>query len=185
MPPYCSSSSPPHTLIRSNLPIAMAPKKQTPPTGTFQDSGADASLPGSRPPPPANSWVPMVVGNKELEPLIQQGLLPPKGTKLWETQKGALYPGRTTFNIPVFDWYFIRGLSLPICSFLQGILHYYRLELPQLHPNSILQLAIFVHLCEAFLGIAPHFNLWRYLFICKRQAKNNQLTYLGSAILQL
>ena len=163
----------------------MAPKKQTPPTGTFQDSGADASLPGGRPPPPANSWVLMVIGDKELEPLIQQGLLPPKGTKLWETQKGALYPGRTTFNIPVFDWYFIRGLSLPICSFLQGILHYYRLELPQLHPNFILQLAIFVHLCEAFLGIAPHFNLWRYLFICKRQAKNNQLTYLGSAILQL
>ena len=41
------------------------------------------------------------------------------------------------------------------------------MDLIHLNPNSILQLAIFIHICEAFLGIPPHFGLWKYLFHCK------------------
>jgi hypothetical protein len=36
-----------------------------------------------------------------------------------------------------------------------------------LNPNSVLQIAIFVHHCEAYLGINPHFGLWKYLYHCK------------------
>ena len=25
-------------------------------------------------------------------------------------------------------------------------------------------MAVFIALCEGFLGISPHFNLWRYFF---------------------
>lgn len=31
-------------------------------------------------------------------------------------------------------------------------------------PNSFLQLSVFVNLCEAYLGIEPHFDLFRYFF---------------------
>jgi hypothetical protein len=34
-------------------------------------------------------------------------------------------------------------------------------QLHQLTPNSILHIACFVTLCESFLGIEPHFLLWR------------------------
>jgi hypothetical protein len=33
-----------------------------------------------------------------------------------------------------------------------------------LTPSGILHMAAFVTLCEAFIGIEPHFNLWSYFF---------------------
>jgi hypothetical protein len=38
-----------------------------------------------------------------------------------------------------------------------------------LTPNSILHLSIFTHMCEAFLGIDPHFDLFRNLFRMRPQ----------------
>ena len=52
-----------------------------------------------------------------------------------------------------------RGLSLPVHSFLRGLLHVYGLQLHDLTPNSILQIACFVTLCECFLGVFPHWGL--------------------------
>jgi Putative gypsy type transposon len=57
-----------------------------------------------------------------------------------------------------------RGLGLPVHPFLRGLLIYYGLELHHLTPSGILHLAAFVTLCEAFMGIAPHFLLWKYFF---------------------
>jgi len=38
-----------------------------------------------------------------------------------------------------------------------------------LHPKSILLVATFIHLCEAFAGIEPHFDLFRYLFCLRKK----------------
>ena len=57
-----------------------------------------------------------------------------------------------------------RGFATPTHKFLQGLLHYYKVELQHLNPNGIQHIATFVTLCEGFLGISPHFDLWRYLF---------------------
>jgi hypothetical protein len=40
-----------------------------------------------------------------------------------------------------------------------------------LAPNSITVISTFVHLCEAYLGIAPHFHLWRYFFELRKTGK--------------
>jgi hypothetical protein len=40
----------------------------------------------------------------------------------------------------------------------------YGVQLHQLTPNSILHIACFITLYESFLGIEPHFLLWKYLF---------------------
>lgn len=80
-------------------------------------------------------------------------------------------------------FFFIRGLGLPLCPF-RGLLVYYGICLQHLNPNSITQLAIFIHLCEAYLGIAPHFNLWRYLFKAKPQCHQGQDLIVGGAGLQ-
>jgi hypothetical protein len=40
-----------------------------------------------------------------------------------------------------------------------------------LAPNSITIIATFVHLCEAYLGIAPHFHLWHHFFELKKMGK--------------
>jgi hypothetical protein len=58
----------------------------------------------------------------------------------------------------------LRGLSLLAHEFLCGLLFVYGVQLHQLTPNSLLHIACFVTLCEAFLGIDPHWILWMYLF---------------------
>ena len=64
-----------------------------------------------------------------------------------------------------------RGLSLPVHGFLRGLLHVYGLQLHDLTPNSILQITCFITLCECFLGVFPHWGLWKYLFDMKRTCK--------------
>jgi hypothetical protein len=66
--------------------------------------------------------------------------------------------------------YFQRGLGFPSCDFFRGLLDHFKIELVYLNPNSILQIAVFVHLCEAFLGIPPHFTLFKYYFFLKYQS---------------
>lgn len=41
------------------------------------------------------------------------------------------------------------------------------LSLGNLHPNSILAVSVFITLCEAYLGIQPHFNLFRHFYCLK------------------
>jgi hypothetical protein len=43
--------------------------------------------------------------------------------------------------------------------------------LVHLAPNSIMIISTFIHLCEAFLGINPHFHLWRHFFELKKMGK--------------
>jgi hypothetical protein len=47
------------------------------------------------------------------------------------------------------------------------MMYYYGLELVHLVPNSIIVVSTFIHFCEAYLGISPHFLLWRYFFYVK------------------
>jgi hypothetical protein len=44
------------------------------------------------------------------------------------------------------------------------LLHYYDIKLQHLNPNGIQHIVAFTALCEGFLGIDPHFELWRYFF---------------------
>jgi hypothetical protein len=57
-----------------------------------------------------------------------------------------------------------RGFRVPASRFMRAILHVYGVELHNLSPNSIAQAAIFAAVCEGFLGIAPHWDLWTHLF---------------------
>jgi hypothetical protein len=57
-----------------------------------------------------------------------------------------------------------RGFSVPASRFMRAILHNYGVELHNLSPNSISQAAIFVAVCEGYLGIDPHWDLWTHFF---------------------
>jgi hypothetical protein len=57
--------------------------------------------------------------------------------------------------------------------FFCGLLYYYKLELVHLVPNSITVVSTFIHFCEAYLGISPHFLLWRYLFCVKSTSERS------------
>ena len=53
-------------------------------------------------------------------------------------------------------------------------MHYYGLELQHLNPNEIQHISAFVALCEGYLGIEPHFELWKYFFTIELQKKKKR-----------
>jgi hypothetical protein len=75
-----------------------------------------------------------------------------------------------TNEIVVFTSFFQRGFGLLVYDLLRGLLDHYQIELVHLNPNSILQIANFVHLCEAYLGIPPIFPLFKNYFFLKYQS---------------
>jgi hypothetical protein len=65
----------------------------------------------------------------------------------------------------LFVSYLSCGLALPISPFFMLLLEELGLQLQHLTPHSILQAAIFAHLCEMFVGVAPCTSLFRH-FLC-------------------
>jgi hypothetical protein len=57
-----------------------------------------------------------------------------------------------------------RGFGVPASRFMRAILHVYGVELHNLSPNSISQAVIFAAVCEGYLGIDPHWDLWTHFF---------------------
>jgi hypothetical protein len=77
------------------------------------------------------------------------------------------------------------GLALPVSPFFRGLLDFYHLNLTHLNPNSILQIYVFLHLCKAYLGILPHFGLWKYLYHCRPGMAGRQHQLVGGASLEM
>jgi hypothetical protein len=71
----------------------------------------------------------------------------------------------------LFTSYISCGLALPILPFFLLLLEEFGLQLQHLTPHSILQTAIFVHLCEMFVGVAPCTSLFRYFFVLVKSGK--------------
>jgi hypothetical protein len=85
----------------------------------------------------------------------------------------------------MFLSFLLRGLSFPAHEFLRGLLYVYGVQLYWLTPNSILHIACFVTLCESFLGIEPHFLLWRSIFRLRPCVSLANKLELGSAIVSM
>jgi hypothetical protein len=71
----------------------------------------------------------------------------------------------------MFVSYVSCGLALPISPFFLLLLEEFGLQLQHLTPHSILQAAIFVHLCEMFVGVAPCTSLFRHFFVLVKSGK--------------
>jgi hypothetical protein len=126
-----------------------------------------------------------VVSESDLLHLVKTSVLPLKELCSWRTWCGVTVPTEDTHEAVVFVPFLIRGLALPASPFFRGLLDFYALNLTHLNPNSVLQIDVFVHLCEAFLGIVPHFGLWKYLYHCWPGMAGGQHQLVGGASLEL
>jgi len=129
-------------------------------------------------------WVPSRTGEVELNRLVEVGVLPDRATAEWRPALGEPFPTPHTDEVVVFEDYFWRGLGFPVHPFLRDLLELWVVSLCNLHPNTILHISIFIHFCEAFLGILPHFNLFRYLFWLKKRGGGGSKV-VGGVYLQL
>jgi hypothetical protein len=80
-----------------------------------------------------------------------------------------------------FAAYALAELVPPLSSFLT-LLEYYGLQLQHLSPNSIALVAIFVHLCEMYVGVRPLMRLFWRFFVLK--AANTRPPLIGGHYFQ-
>jgi hypothetical protein len=129
----------------------------------------------------ATSWVPSVFTQKDLEKARADGLISDDDQVIFPSTERIPKP-RDGFRVMFFA-FLLRGLSLPTHEFLRGLLFVYGVQLHQLTPNSLLHIACFVTLCESFLGIDPHYLLWRSLFwLCPSVALSKKPKLGGACI---
>jgi hypothetical protein len=126
-----------------------------------------------------------VVSESDLLHLVSIRVLPPKELCSWQICRGVNVLTENTHESVIYIPFLICGLALPISPFFRGLLDFYHLNLTHLNPNSIMQVSVFVHLCEAFLGILPHFGLWKYLYHCRPGMAGGQHQLVGGASLEV
>jgi hypothetical protein len=128
----------------------MAPKRSNEKDG----KGKESQL-------PSGEWTYSKCSNKDLLRLVSRGLLQGKSLVNWRPSFHQSLPMENVDEIVSFCHFSEWGLALPTCSFFRGLLYFYGLELHHRNPNSICHIAIFIHFYEAFLGIEPHWDLFR------------------------
>ena len=112
-----------------------------------------------------DSWYRSDVTHARMEGLVKRGLL-----HGWIDAADWLVPGREDASAPpdiyvvTFMPFHERGLAVPPRPFFWGLLHHYQIELHHLNPNGIQHIMAFNTMCKGYLGIEPHFKLWRYFF---------------------
>jgi hypothetical protein len=130
--------------------------------GKAKEQGREAQEEG-RGQADGKDWSYSKCSRNDLLRLVKEGILQEQHLVQWP------YPRENVDEIVLFQHFIERGLASPTANFLCGLLYNYGLQLHHLNPNSIAHIAIFVHLCEAFLGIEPHFALFHYLSRLKPQ----------------
>jgi hypothetical protein len=112
-------------------------------------------------------WPFSTITADDLEALVADGLLHPlsgDSQPEWMAPPSGATPSPPPGYVVSFLSFHERGFRVPASRFMRAILHVYGVELHNLSPNSISQAAIFAVVCEGYLGITPHWDLWTHLF---------------------
>lgn len=136
------------------------------------------------PPSPAVAWKRCAANSDELSSLVEQGLLLDQASLEWKSCWNQEFPTENNQEIPLFISFCERGVGLPISAFFKNLLGFYGLQLHHLNPNGILYISVFVHACEAFLGIEPSLPLFRTLYHIKPQPTHIRTEVVGGAGVQ-
>ncbi|KAM0884451.1 hypothetical protein ACQ4PT_030973 [Festuca glaucescens] len=117
-----------------------------------------------------SGWERSKISAQDNRLLKKMGLFNKKAMKMPGDESSPHPP--SDFRVTFVD-FLIRGFSIPVHEFLRGFLFIYGIQVHQLTPNSLLHISIFVTLCECFLGIHPHWGLWKRIFyLCRNNSKN-------------
>jgi hypothetical protein len=135
---------------------------------------------------PNKEWKKSKAKTEDLLALVNSSFLREKEVDMWRDAAGDPYPmEKNPDMIPMFARFVERGLGLPASDFFRGLLDYYGIEYLNLTPNGIFHVSVFVHFYEAFLGIKPHWVLFRKCFRVKPQPSANDPRVVGGADIQM
>jgi hypothetical protein len=131
----------------------------------------------------STSWVPSEFEQSDLTKAQENGFLIGDDQVIFPSTERV--PNPPSGYQVMFLAFLLRGLSFPAHELLRGLLFVYGVQLHQLTPNSILHIACFVTLCESFLGIEPHWILWKFLFCLRPSVSLSKKPELGGAIVSV
>jgi tetrahydromethanopterin S-methyltransferase subunit H len=97
-------------------------------------------------PDPSTVWETSMVTEEQIQSLVDRGLLRPKEQVGWRLAAAEAFPTEGTGETVVFLMHIKRRFGVPTGDFLHRLLHFYRIELVHLVPNSITIIATFIHL---------------------------------------
>jgi hypothetical protein len=119
------------------------------------------------------------VREEQIQALATRELLRPKMEVGWWPPVGEEFPTEGTCETVVFLAHIECRFGVPVGDFFRGFLFFYHIELVHLISNSITIISTFIHLREAYLGIAPHFHLWRHFLELKKTSKSGVVRSVG------
>jgi hypothetical protein len=127
------------------------------------------------------NWDSCNLNEEILSSLEQEGRIAAKEISRWRVDPDAAMPAPSDEEVVILKSHIDRGLSFLPSYFLKGVLRHYRLQLHHIAPNSFTALAGFVALCEGYLGISPHGDLFcLYFNICHNRDVNEDPRNCGS-----
>jgi hypothetical protein len=129
------------------------------------------------------NWVPFEFEESDLTKAQREGFL--FGGEQIVFPKTERIPKPPSGYWVMFLAFLLCGLSLPAHEFLHGLLFVYGVQLHQLTLNSVLHIACFITLCESFLGVDPHWILWKFLFRLCPSVSLSKNPELGRAIVSV
>ena len=112
----------------------------------------------------AKGWKKCKMTETDVQELENIKMLQSQALIQWRPAKGQDRPYEGTHGTVLFRDFVECSLAVPISDFFQALLQFWGIQLHHLTPQSIPHLSIFTHLCEAFLGILPHFHFFQHFF---------------------
>jgi len=131
-------SAPEHMREKRLVTFRMAPKRSR-----RQRSEKEATI--------ADGWRKSKLSESAISALVGRRLLCPRSIVQWFSAEGHDRPYERVAETVIFKSFVERGLGIPVCDFLRGLLFFGGIQLHHLTPTSVLHISFFVHLCEAFL----------------------------------
>jgi hypothetical protein len=128
-------------------------------------------------------WPVLTTMEDQLCDLVKDGLIQEDFAD-WKVLGQHQVPTPGPGEIVLFISFVWAGLFLPASAFLHCFLQYFGICLNHFTPNGVLHLSVFVHLCEAFLGIPHSIFLFCYFFRLKPHPRSDNISPLGSCGIQ-
>jgi hypothetical protein len=116
--------------------------------------------------------------------LVSDGLIQEKDFTDWKVPGQHQVPTLGPGEVVLFISFVRAGLCLSASAFLHRFLHYFGISLNHLTSNVVLHLSVFIHLCEAFIGIVPLISLFRFFFSLKSHSQSGSTSPLGGCGIQ-
>ena len=131
-------------------------------------------------------WTSSSVKDAALTKLRNDGFLPPSNElRVRAPSAKEVIPEPREGERVLFVDAVHRGMAFPLHDFVRGLLYAYGVQIHDFTPNGILHIAVFMTLCECFLGVHPSWALWKSIFRVRPNCRGGRTYPVGGLQVQV